>query len=346
MKKWLLGIAFTMLSAMLVLGACGSQDGGNENEGAESGGSDEGGGEKITLKIGVPGADTHPFTVGAEHFKEAINEASDDAFDVQIFSNGQMGGERELAEAAKVGTLDMAVVTVDGAVPAWIPEGQVFTLPYIVENRDQAYGALNGELGDYLNEKASEQGWNNLGYWELGFRNFTNDVRPIEKPEDLEGLKIRVQESPVWVTFIETLNASPTPIAFDELYTSLSQGVVDGQENPLPTINDQKYYEVQKYLSLDRHTFAPSYVLFNQESWDNLSDEHQQIIQEAVDETQPYVRNYVEEESEKLRAELEEKGMEITEPDLDAFQEATKDIPEKVSDIIPEEVVEMLKNGK
>lgn len=306
--------------------------------------SETGSSEKIQITVGLPGADTHPFTVATYKFVEVLGDISGGAFDVQVFPNSQLGGEREIAEQVRMNSLDMGVVTVDGAMPAWIPEGQIFTVPYIIRDREHAYKVLDGEVGEFLTQRANEEGWENLGYWELGVRHFTNNVREIKEPEDLAGLNIRVQESRLWFALIESLNATPTPIAFNELYTALSSGVVDGQENPLPTIEAQKFYEVQKYLSLDGHTYTPSYVLFSKEKWASLTSEQQAWIQEAVDQVTPYIRNWVVEQEKKLVDVLEQHGMIITYPNVERFREATKDVPEQFADIVPLELVEKVRN--
>ncbi|MBT2686801.1 DctP family TRAP transporter solute-binding subunit [Bacillus sp. ISL-47] len=330
---------------MLLVSACGSNNTSNQTPKGEDDGSSNSD-KAVELSIGLPGAEDHPFTVAANKFKEVLDDAGGGAFDVKIFPNSQLGGERETAESVRMGSLDMTVVTVDGAMPAWIPETQVFTVPYIIRDREHAYKVLEGEVGQLLTKRANEEGWENLGYWELGVRHFTNNVGPVESPEDLEGLKMRVQESRVWFSLINALKATPTPIAFNELYSALSQGVVDGQENPLPTIAAQKFYEVQKYLSLDGHTYTPAFVLISQKKWASLTDEQKKLVQKAVDETTPYIRNWIVEQEEQLVSELKEKGMVISKPDLEKFREATKEIPGEISDIVPKDLIDKVVNTK
>lgn len=350
MRKLLISLS-VLVSLLLILNACSTSEesGGSEVEGENHENSEENlednseeENDQVRIQLAVSGTETHPITVAAEKFKEVLEEISDGAFNVEIYPNSQLGGEREMAELVRSGSIEMTSVAVDGAMPNWVPEGQVFSLPYLIRDSEHLYNVLDGKVGQYLTDLVEEQGWINLGYWELGPRNFTNNIRPIERPEDLDGLSIRVQESPIWFEFIETFNASPTPISIDELYTALSQGVVDGQENPLATINSQQFYEVQQYLSLDKHTYAQNYVLINPETWSSLTDDQRIFIQDAVDQSKEYIRNWVVEQENELVDILEEKGMEITEPDLEAFRVATEGLPDKVSDIVPPEIVEMI----
>lgn len=302
----------------------------------------------IIIKYATVGPDEHQYTIASRKFKEIIEEKSGGKIKVELYPNAQLGGEREMAEGVKLGTIQMTTVTSDGALPAWVPETQIFSIPYLFRDREHVYKALDGELGKFLEEKFLEKGFKHLGFVELGFRHFTNNVREIKEPADMKGLKIRVQEAPIWFALIEALGATPTPIAFNELYTALQQGVVDGQENPLATIRSMKFYEVQKYLTLDAHTYAPGSVLINPDFFNSLSEEHQRLIIEAVNEMKVYQRDYISGKAEEDLQFLKDQGMIVTEPDRSKFVEATKDIPnqERVKKLVPVELVELVRNIK
>lgn len=302
----------------------------------------------IVIKFATSGPEEHQYTVGIRKFEQIINEKSGGKIKIEVYPNSQLGGEREMIEGVKTGTIQMTTVTSDGALPAWVPETQIFTLPYLFRDREHIYKALDGELGKVLAEKCAAQGFKQFGFIELGFRHFTNNVREIKEPADMKNLKIRVQEAPIWFALIKTLGATPTPIPFNELYSALQQGVVDGQENPLGTIQSMKFYEVQKYLTLDGHTYAPGSVLMNLKFYESLSDENKKLIQDAVNEMVTYQRKYVQDKEEEYKKLLRDQGMIITEPDRQKFMDATKDIPnmEEVKKFVPAELVELARSIK
>ena len=212
--------------------------------------------EPLTIKFAHAGSDTHPYSVGLKEWQPLLEKASGGAIKLEIFGNAQLGGERELAEGTRLGTINMTSVAADGALPSWVPELQALGLPYVIRDRQHAYAILDGPIGKEFEQKLLDQGFVTLAWWELGFRNMTTKSTPINSPDDLKGLKIRVQESPVWLAFIKALGAIPTPIPFNDLYTALQQGVVDGQENPIVTIQAMKFYEVQKQVALTEHVYT------------------------------------------------------------------------------------------
>src|SRR5699024_6449177 len=171
------------------------------------------------------------------------------------------------------GTIEMTTVAADSNLSNTIPEINLFGISYIFEDKDHVYNALDNEPGQELLDVAEGKGMKGLGYCKVGFRHLTNDDQEITKPEDMKGLKIRVQPAKVWESHMEVLGANPTPVDFDELYSALDQGVVDGEENPLPTINSMKFYEVQDYVSLTKHTYTPAVVLMSKDFYDDLSDD-------------------------------------------------------------------------
>lgn len=214
-------------------------------------------------------------------FKELVEMETGGAVEVKVFPAGQLGAERELAEAVKLGTIQMTMIA--GALANFFKESQLLDAPYLFSSAPMAWRVLDGWFGKELaDECLKKTGLRILGFGEVGIRNFTNSVRPIKTPADLKGLKIRVQESPVFINLVKSLGASPTPIAWTETYMALQQKVADGEENPVGAIIYAKLYEVQKYLTLDGHTYSTNFVVMNEKFFQGLPKNIQDTIKNAA----------------------------------------------------------------
>ncbi|HXX39080.1 MAG TPA: DctP family TRAP transporter solute-binding subunit [bacterium] len=214
-------------------------------------------------------------------FKQIVESETGGAVAVNLYPAGQLGGETQLAQAVKLGTLQMAMVS--GAFSQFCREAQVFDMPYLFPSYTVAWKVLDGPFGQELAKQClQETGMRILEYGQVGFRNFTNSVRPIRTPADLKGLKIRVQPAPVYLALVKSMGASPTPVEWTETYSALQQKVVDGEENPVSTIQFAKLYEVQKYLTLDGHTYGVSFMLINEKFFQGLPKNIQAIVQDAA----------------------------------------------------------------
>ena len=330
MKKTLkMTLAILSMISILFLTACGgtatapSADTSKPNNSNQSQAS-EPTGEPLSLRIGLNGSEDHVFVQGVRILERKIEEKSGGRIQVEVFPNSILGAEREMIEQTIMGSLDMFVGAADGATPAWVPDTQIYTVPYLFSSTEEARNASDNFLFEYLQPKFEEAGLHNFGFYELGFRHFTNNVRPIEKASDMKGLLIRVQESPAWLTLMDRLGSTATPMAINELYGAMQQGVVDGQENPLSTIVAQKFYEVQDYLVLDGHTYCAGAMLMNLNYYRNLSDADRALIEECAQESIVEQRNIVtDKETEYLKI-CKDNGMTVVEnPDLDSFKEAT-----------------------
>jgi TRAP-type transport system periplasmic protein len=194
-----------------------------------------------------------------------------------------------------------------------VKEMGVLDFSFLFANEAEADALLDGPIGKRLRDRLPEHGLIGLAYWENGFRNVTNSKRPITRPEDLEGLKIRVMQNPVYMETFKAVNANPVPMAFGELFTALETKTVDAQENPYSIILANKFNEVQKYLSVTRHTYNTFIVLMSKKFWDKLSPKEQQIIQDAANEARDYERQVSRAASVKALAELKAKGMQVNE---------------------------------
>lgn len=270
----------------------------------------------VTIKLAhVDPADVFTSKKGAatQAFKDMVEAESSGTIEVQLYPAGQLGGERELIESAKLGTLQMCMVS--GAVAGYFKPAMVLDIPYLFSSAPVAWRVLDGSFGDELAAGLLKQtGLRTLAYGETGFRNFTNSKRPIHSPADLKGLKIRVMETPLYVTMVKSLGALPTPIAWPEVYTSLQQGVVDGEENPVGTIIQAKFAEVQKYLTLDGHTYGADFLLINDSFFKGLTADQQSIIRRAAVVAGTCSRAIQELTSGMGVAKLKELGMEVYGP--------------------------------
>jgi len=302
--------------------------------------------DPLTIKFAHSGSKTHPYSVGLEKLEPILERNSGGAIKLQVFCCAQLGSERELAEGTRLGTIHMTSVAAEGALPAWVPELQVFGLPFLVRDRAHAYKILDGPIGKELESKLAAQGFVTLGWWELGFRNMTSKNKPIKAPADLNGLKMRVQEAKVWLGFMRALGAIPTPIPFGELYSALQQGVVDGQENPIVTIVSMKFYEVQKQVGLTEHTYTSLPVMASKKWWDTLTAAQRQIIADSVRASVAEQRKTVSAQVDEGVAFLKGQGVTISEVDKAKFVEATKDVPKLVADQVPPDLVQRIRDTK
>jgi tripartite ATP-independent transporter DctP family solute receptor len=240
----------------------------------------------------------------------------------------------------------MTSVAAEGALPAWVPELQAFGLPFVIRDREHIYKVLAGPIGKALETKLEAQGFHTLGWWELGFRNMTSKNKPIRTPDDLKGLKMRVQEAKVWLGLMRALGAIPTPIPFGELYNALQQGVVDGQENPIVTIVSMKFYEVQKQVGLTEHTYTALPVLASKKWWDGLTSTQRQVIADSVKASVPLQRATVAAQVDEGVRFLKSQGVNIQEVDKARFMEATKEVPNLIADQVSPDFVRRIRETR
>ncbi|MGN9165445.1 TRAP transporter substrate-binding protein [Tissierellaceae bacterium HCP3S3_D8] len=310
-----------------------------------SSGGKAGNSDSTTIRVGHVLAPTHPYTLGLEKFAELVAEKTDNKVKVEVFHSSQLGNERDMIEGLQLGTLEMALVST-APLSSFTNDFLVFDLPFIFKDTENARKVLDSEIGQKLLDDLQDQEIIGLAYWENGFRSVTNNKKPIEHPSDLSGLKIRTMENPVHMESFNIMGASATPMAFGELFTALQQNTVDGQENPLPIVESSKYYEVQKYLSLTEHFYAPAPLLISEEYFNGLSPEIQDAIKEAAIEGREYERGLIDEMNAKLLKELEEKGMQINAPDKSVFVEAVQPVYDKFSNQIPADLIQSVRDAQ
>ena len=277
---------------------------------------------------------------------EYLNELSGGEMRIQIYPNQQLGSERECLELLQIGSLDMAKVS--GAVMEnYAPKLKIFGLPFLFDNKEHLFKDLDGPIGKELLSEGEDFWLKGIGYYDSGSRSFYTREQPLESPKDLEGLKIRVQESASAFEMVKQLGASPTPISWGELYTAIQQGVIDGAENNPPSFYLSRHYEVCKYYIVDEHTMIPDILLVSTHLWNRMSLQEQQWLQKAIDLSVPYQRElWIKSENESLKAVIDA-GVVVSYPEKVAFQEATLPMFESFKqDPEIEELIERIQNEK
>ncbi|EGO62693.1 TRAP transporter substrate-binding protein [Acetonema longum] len=284
--------------------------------------------EKRTIKVGIGLNEQSPQYKGLEKFKEIVERDSKGRIEVQLFASSQLGDDTKMMTALRAGTLEMtcpSTAPISGLDKKWM----VFDLPFLFPNEEVADKVLDGPVGQKYLDSLSTQGIKGIAFWENGYRQLTNSKVNVKTPADVKGLKIRTMENPVHLATFRTLGANPTPMPLGELFTSMQQHIVDGQENPLTTIYLQKYYEVQKYTSVTNHFYSPFVFMFSQKIWNTLPKEDQELIARAGKEAGIYQRKTNREMMQEASASLEKAGMVVTRltpEQAQAFVDATKDI--------------------
>ncbi|MDG4674817.1 TRAP transporter substrate-binding protein [Shinella sp. 838] len=289
------------------------------------------------LKLGHAAiGEENPVHVALLFFAEDVKKVSDGRIEVEIFGGGQMGNDRELVELTQEGTLDLAVPTVS-KLSSWDPAFAAPEIPYMFPNRDVALKVLSGEYGKFLEPKLNDLGLTTVGWFENGFRQMTNNVRPIVKPEDLSGIKLRTMEVEAHIEAFSHLGANPTPMAFSELYSALQQEVVDGQENPLSNIVNNKMYEVQDYVSLTSHVYSAYIVLINSAKYESLPAEMQDIVRSSLDKALKQELEIIDANEASSLKLIEEAGVKInklSDQEITAFRTALGDISARFEELV------------
>lgn len=285
------------------------------------------------IKAGHGTQTAHPTHIALEKLAEIVAAKSKGDLKIEIYPDRQLGEEREMVEGLQLGTVDMAVVST-GPLVAFVPSLGTVDLPFLFKSSDHAYKVLDGEVGQDLLAKFKDRGIVGLAWWENGWRSLTSK-KEVKSPADLKGMKLRTMQNPVHIAAFKELGASPIPMVWGEVFTSLSQGVIDAQENPVTIVYSNSLWEVQKYMTLTRHVYGPHLVLFSQQAWDRLTPAQRTILEESLVEATAYQRQT----SARLEAEqlklLAAKGMIVEEVDITPFQEATANTASAFKNIDP-----------
>ncbi len=274
--------------------------------------------QRMVLKLGHALDTGHPVHIALENMAARLAELSGGTVSVDIYPSAVLGGEVECLEQVQNGSLDMTKVSA-AVMENFVPEMAVFGLPYIFRDGDHFWRVLDGPLGTALLEKGEPKLLRGLCYYDSGSRNFYTRSKPVRTPDDLKGLKIRVMNSATAIAMVKAMGGAPTPIAWGELYSALAQGTVDGAENNPPSFTTNKHYEVCKHFTLDGHTRIPDVVLIATKTWDRLSPQIREWIQQAADDSSEFQRELWHRETLRSLEIAKAEGVTIYEVDQDPF---------------------------
>jgi TRAP-type transport system periplasmic protein len=299
---------------------------------AFAGGEAEGGEpsmEPMTLRFGAVNPLSHPFLQGAAHFAELVNERTDGRITIELFPSSQLGGVSEMVQSVQVGALDFTFSKPGTLADMGYQDAYVYELPYVFRSEDHLYDVMLGPIGEELLSGVQEAGTRMVAlcYYSDGARSFFFTDEVVTELEDMQGLKVRVQNIQMFVDLMDAFGASATPIAYSELYSALQTGVVDAGENPIAGYYTNNFWEVAPYFTYNEHTMAPSLIYISEITWNKLSESDQQIIKEAAVESTEFVRDFVMEKNQEFIAAMEAEGVEFYQvEDKDEWIEAARPV--------------------
>ena len=339
MKKCLNILLASAMLASILSGCSGSGTPSNDSGSTSSSGN----GETKVIQLGHvnPGSEEDNLQYACLAFANKLNELSGGTIEVRVVSDSQLGTDREMIEGMQMGTVDMTLC-MNSSLGAFVPEMQVFDLPFLFENRDQVYAVFDDDsiMAPLEEMLYNEAGIKLLGMFDNGFRHILYNARPINSVEDLQGLKLRLPENAIWSDCFRAFGASPTAMAFSEVYTACQQGTVDGFELPIPSVYSGAYWSVCKYYSLTAHLFTALNLCMSSITWDSFTEEEQQWIQEAADYAKEENRTYIQ-NSEDAWLEDIEQNMEVNEcSDRSGFIEIAQTIYDDYADEIGQDLID------
>lgn len=305
--KWLSGV----LAASLLLAGCGSD---------EAGTTDVAEGKVVEWKFGHLADENHIWHKTAEKFAELVEDKTEGSMEIKIYPSNSLGGETDTINAIQAGTADMVIS--GETLQNWAPKAALMAVPYAFRDLDHVQTVVEGEIGDQIEtEITAEAGLIPLYYHTRAPRNLTSN-EPITSPEDLKGFSMRVPNVPLFLDVWGAAGAKPQVMDFNEVFTGLQQGVIDGQENPVDLIQSAAFYEVQDYVNRTEHVYSWIYVLVGEEQFAALTEDQQKAVQEAAVEAQAFGEELYNSEITQIEDELKAEGMEFVDVDQDAFREA------------------------
>ena len=272
---------------------------------------------------------SHPVHKGILVMQEALNKNSGGKLKIKVFPDGQLGSEREALELLQIGSIAMTKVSAS-ALSNFAPEYQITVIPYLFRDSEHLFKNLEGEVGEQLLESGTEYLLRGICFYDAGARSFYTKNTPVNSPDDLDGLKLRVQNDQMSVDMANTLGASATPMAFGELYTALQQNVVDGAENNIPSFVSSNHFEVCKYYIFDEHTMVPDVVIIGTKFWNELSEEEKGWLEDAAKESVAKQKQFWQETVVENMEMLKEAGVEFIYPDKEPFVKKSKPVMERL----------------
>jgi TRAP-type transport system periplasmic protein len=268
--------------------------------------------QERTIKFGLNGPETHPAAAGMKKFAELVQAKSGGKMKVNLFFGATLGSDQAITTSIQGGTVEMSVMN-SGILASLVKELAIFDFPFLFANEKESDAIVDGPVGKKMHKLLEEKGVVGVAYWELGYRHITNSKRPLNKVEDIDGLKLRVIPNPINVDWVKALGANPTPMPFPEVYGGLESKAIDGQENPVAVIAANKFWEVQKHMALTNHQYNPQSVIFSKKVWDTYSAAEKKVIEDAAVEATKFQR---EQSRAAVAANLEllkKNGMTVTE---------------------------------
>jgi len=300
---------------------------------------------EFTLKLGHGSQLKSPLQTTGEEFARRIAEKTGGRVKIEVYGNMQLGQERDMVEGLQLGTVDLTMVST-GPLSGFAPGITVVDLPFLFSSEQHAYKVLDGEIGQGLLKQLEPKGIVGLAFLENGFRHVTSNKK-IMTPADLKGVKLRTMENKVHMASFKEMGAAPVPMVWGEVYTSLGQKVIDGQENPIHIIYANALWEVQKYVILTGHFYTPYIFAGSKKSLDKLPPDLQQIVRDTAKEMAPFERNIIKTDTGMMTDVLKQKGMEIVEVDRKSFQAASQPVYKQFEPQFGKElIVQILAAGK
>lgn len=284
------------------------------------------------LKLGHVGEPGSLFQKSADEFARRANAKLAGRYKVVTYGSSQLGGDKEMLQKVKLGTMDMALPST--VMSSEVDLFGIFELPYIVKDRQHMQRIEKEVVWPALAPAAEKKNLQVLAVWENGYRHITNNKRPVKVPDDLNGFKLRVPEGKWRVKMFAQYGANPSPMKFSELFTALQTGVMDGQENPFTQIYSAKLQEVQKYLSLSGHVYTPAYLVAGTRKWGTLPADVRKLLEDTARETQAWVYETAQRDEGELLEKLKKAGMQVNEVDKKAFIGASKPIYDEFANAV------------
>ena len=300
--------------------------------------------QERTIRVSNGVSKDHPMGNGLARMSACTLQKSGGKMKIQAYWDGSLGNDLTATQQVRTGSLEM-VLTSTAPLTSIVPALGVFDLPFLFNNEKEADQVLDGKVGDWFAAKLPAVGAVNLAWWENGFRHTTNSRHPITKLEDFQGVKMRVMQNNIFLDTFKTLGSNAVPMAFSEVYSALETRTVDGQENPFMNIENMKFYEVQKYLTLTKHAYSPTLVLFSKKVWDTLSPQEQGTLKECAIEGRAEQRKANRAMEDKSVANLRAKGMQVNEispAEMARIRERSKVIYERHGKTIGDEAMSMV----
>ena len=324
-------IAALLVIIMASISFTGCSDGGNKKD-------------STTLTVAHVLTETHAYHQAWLKVAELVEERSNGELRLEVFANSTLGNERDVIEGMQLGIVDLSCMST-GALASFSPAFMALDLPFIFDSRESAYKVLDSEIGEELLASLDDNMLVGVDFWENGFRNISNSKRDVVVPDDVKGLKLRTLENELQVNTFTILGATAIPMAWGEVYTALQQGTIDGQENPLAIIYQNKIHEVTKHVSLTGHFYAAAPVVMSKKSLEKLSPEHQEILLGAIREVTAYERQLSEESDTEYLQKLKDEGVTVIE-DIDKalWREAVQPVYDKYEDRIGKELLQRIQD--